>query len=317
MLGALPVLIQGISQALVGIVQAFPSLLIELSVILPAIINGLLNLVIGIANALTQPDFLQTMLQAGITLFMSLVKALPDALVALINALPQIEDNIIAFLTDPATISMLIGAAVQLFFALVEAVPRILGALIGAFGSMVGLLWEGIKSLFGAFAGKFGEFIGGIFKGALNGVLGFIENFINAPIRLINGFIDTINGAFGFIGVSLGRISEIGLPRLATGGIVVGPGTATSDSIPALLSNGEYVINAKAAKSIGYDNLDILNSRGDLSAIQAAINTDFDDLDASDSSGEKITVNMNNYINNEMDADDIGRRLMTSIRRAA
>jgi tape measure domain-containing protein len=34
----------------------------------------------------------------------------------------------------------------------------------------------------------------------------------------------------------------------ATGGLITGPGTATSDSIPAMLSNGEYVINAKQTK---------------------------------------------------------------------
>jgi hypothetical protein len=38
---------------------------------------------------------------------------------------------------------------------------------------------------------------------------------------------------------------------LATGGYVRGPGTGTSDSIPAMLSNGEYVINAKATKRHG------------------------------------------------------------------
>ena len=41
---------------------------------------------------------------------------------------------------------------------------------------------------------------------------------------------------------------------------MLGPGTETSDSIPAMLSNGEYVINARAARRIGYDNLDDLNS---------------------------------------------------------
>jgi hypothetical protein len=46
---------------------------------------------------------------------------------------------------------------------------------------------------------------------------------------------------------------------MATGGFVSGPGTATSDSIPALLSNGEYVINAKTAGSIGIDMLDAIN----------------------------------------------------------
>ena len=39
--------------------------------------------------------------------------------------------------------------------------------------------------------------------------------------------------------------------RLAGGGIVTGPGTGTSDSIPAMLSNGEAVIPAKQTKKYG------------------------------------------------------------------
>lgn len=44
--------------------------------------------------------------------------------------------------------------------------------------------------------------------------------------------------------------STIPLPlSRATGGPVAGPGTATSDSIPAMLSNGEYVINAASTRA--------------------------------------------------------------------
>ena len=39
--------------------------------------------------------------------------------------------------------------------------------------------------------------------------------------------------------------------RAATGGEIVGPGTSTSDSIPALLSDGEFVMNAKAVRGMG------------------------------------------------------------------
>lgn len=46
----------------------------------------------------------------------------------------------------------------------------------------------------------------------------------------------------------------------ASGGSVVGPGTGTSDSIPARLSNGEYVLNASAVKAIGQDRLDAMNA---------------------------------------------------------
>jgi TP901 family phage tail tape measure protein len=45
----------------------------------------------------------------------------------------------------------------------------------------------------------------------------------------------------------------------ADGGKVKGPGTGTSDSIPALLSNGEYVIRANAVKALGTDTLDKMN----------------------------------------------------------
>ena len=45
----------------------------------------------------------------------------------------------------------------------------------------------------------------------------------------------------------------------ADGGYISGPGSGTSDSIPARLSNGEYVIRANAVKAIGTDALDKLN----------------------------------------------------------
>lgn len=48
--------------------------------------------------------------------------------------------------------------------------------------------------------------------------------------------------------------------KFATGGYISGPGTGTSDSIPAYLSNGEYVINAAAVRKLGRRHLDMLNS---------------------------------------------------------
>jgi TP901 family phage tail tape measure protein len=41
----------------------------------------------------------------------------------------------------------------------------------------------------------------------------------------------------------------------AAGGYISGPGTGTSDSIPARLSNGEFVMTAAATRAIGVDNL--------------------------------------------------------------
>lgn len=46
-------------------------------------------------------------------------------------------------------------------------------------------------------------------------------------------------------------ISTVKSAKFATGGLVVGPGTATSDSIPARLSNGESVMNARSTAMFG------------------------------------------------------------------
>ncbi len=47
----------------------------------------------------------------------------------------------------------------------------------------------------------------------------------------------------------------------ASGGKISGAGSGTSDSIPAMLSNGEYVINAAAVSHYGVGAFDMLNAR--------------------------------------------------------
>ncbi|APZ43129.1 phage tail protein [Acidihalobacter ferrooxydans] len=50
-----------------------------------------------------------------------------------------------------------------------------------------------------------------------------------------------------------------GIKKFAGGGLVPGPGSATSDSIPARLSAGEYVVRAAAVRQVGVAFLDSLN----------------------------------------------------------
>lgn len=53
------------------------------------------------------------------------------------------------------------------------------------------------------------------------------------------------------IGGMASAISTVKSAKFATGGYVCGPGTGTSDSIPARLSNGESVINARSTAMFG------------------------------------------------------------------
>lgn len=74
-------------------------------------------------------------------------------------------------------------------------------------------------------------------------------------------FNDGIVGMWNSVSDLLGTQKMAAYPvRFATGGYVRGPGGPTADKIPALLSDREFVINAKATKAIGPENLAALNS---------------------------------------------------------
>ena len=64
--------------------------------------------------------------------------------------------------------------------------------------------------------------------------------------------------AGGFTGGSLFQSGGIGA-GFAEGGSVTGEGTSQSDSIPAMLSNGEYVLNADTVKRLGVPLLNAIN----------------------------------------------------------
>ena len=253
----LPQFIEGITQLFVGIVTMLPQ-------IIPILVNAIPMIIQSLVGALTSPETLSAIFQGAVTLLMELVKAIPTIITALIQALPTIITNIVEFLTKPETIMMIIEAAVQLFMGIVQAIPQIIGALFSAFGQLFSGLWDLLTTKFGEFASNFGNFIGNIFKNAINGIITFVENFLNGPIDIINGFIGIINDAFGWLGVNLGKIDRIQLPRLYTGGVVEGVGTDTSDSNIYALSKGEYVVRAAAAREIGYDNLDYMNRTGEI-----------------------------------------------------
>ena len=77
--------------------------------------------------------------------------------------------------------------------------------------------------------------------------------------------------------------------KFADGGHVQGPGGPRDDKIPAMLSNGEYVINAKAVKSIGLQNLNALNS-GDVSVAPTAFKGGLTDLMKTDATWNAIAA---------------------------
>lgn len=69
---------------------------------------------------------------------------------------------------------------------------------------------------------------------------------------------------------SVGLIAAQTIASFSTGGHVRGSGTETSDSIPAMLSDNEYVIKAKSVRSLGVDTLDYINRMGELPVKRAS-----------------------------------------------
>ncbi len=72
-----------------------------------------------------------------------------------------------------------------------------------------------------------------------------IDGLLNLAFGGGSGGSSSGNG--GFIGSLIGALS--GSVKAATGGRVSGPGSGTSDSITARLSNGEYVVNAASTRA--------------------------------------------------------------------
>ena len=90
-------------------------------------------------------------------------------------------------------------------------------------------MWDTIKNKFSSIGTSIADAIGGAVKSGINGVISAIERTINKGVGLINGAIDLINL---IPGVSVGKVKELKLPRLAKGGVVYEP---------TLAEIGEYV----------------------------------------------------------------------------
>lgn len=158
--------------------------------------------------------------------------------------------------------------------------------------------WDGIKS---AFSSAW-EFIKGIFdkltagfnvaKGVVVGVANGIKegvkaafsglaDIIKAPLRALGGFLSGIPDKIGPIDIPFAPTLKSwgkNLQGLAGGGPVKGPGTGTSDSILAWLSNGEGVVTAKGMKNGGATLVAALNAGMKIPGFAQGLNPGADNL---------------------------------------
>ena len=286
---------QSISNAIVSIIQEIGAENII------AVINGIKDALVTIVQTVgTVVTFIQSNWEILAPIFTAIL-AFISTLMAMFAAQKiwtGLTSIFALIMANPVVTTIgLIVAAIAVLIIHFDEIKETVGAVFGAIGEVIGTfaewvggifqgiwdtitgifanignffvgIWNTITSIFVNVGTYIGEAVSGAFKSVVNGILGFIEGFVNTPINILNGFLDLINGAFGWLGVNLSHIEGIHLPRLYTGGLVTGIGTETSDSNLYALSKGEYVIKASAAREIGYKNLERMNETGQISGGQ-------------------------------------------------
>lgn len=105
-------------------------------------------------------------------------------------------------------------------------------------------------------ASTFSEFLFDPFNASLGEM---VKNFALSLAKMVTDLLakKAVLALLGGLGASPELIAATGF---ADGGLVSGPGTGTSDSIPARLSNGEYVMPADTVRHYGRDFMDALRA---------------------------------------------------------
>lgn len=116
---------------------------------------------------------------------------------------------------------------------------------------------------------------------------------VGGPLGAIIGGVLGFGGAFKALG-------------MAQGGLITGPGTATSDNILTPTSPGEYVVNAKATQMYGTDMLNNIN-KGSYTPQQAQVNNVINvNMDRVESKLDKLASAFSG-MKIEMDGNTVGR----------
>lgn len=185
-----------------------------------------------------------------------------------------------------------------------DGITGLFGQLADFFGSVFTAAWEAVKAVFSTG--------GRIFAGIVDGIVSAFKAIVNAIIRGINGVVAIPFNAINGILQGIHDIDIMGLHPFEWVGLI---------SVPQIpyLAEGGYARGATGAV-IGEAGKEVVlpleNNTDNWAGLLAS--TLAEQMQEQDTyAGREIIVNMTNEINSDMDANDIGRKLMESIRRAA
>ena len=141
-----------------------------------------------------------------------------------------------------ADVLLKIGTAMWNFIkdTVIPWLSDIIGAGLEWFGKIATDWWlkiknglDKIKDYFVEIFDLIKEIVMSSIKGAINGMIQFLERGINGIIEGINKFIDTVNQILRTLGIpELGKLSKVRIPRLAKGGIALSEQLAIVGDVP-------------------------------------------------------------------------------------
>ena len=181
-LDCLPTLIQGAIQLILGIVKALPQIIKSLLESLPQIITSIIT---GLIECLPQ------LIQGLIQLVIQLITHLPEIILGIIEALPDIISAVIDGLIK--CLPQLIEGCIQLVIGLVKALPQIIVSLIKAIPQIITSI---VKALVNCL-GKIVEVGKNIVKGLWDGISGAAQWLWDQITGWLGGIWDGILGFFG------------------------------------------------------------------------------------------------------------------------
>ena len=235
----IPIVLQVAGALLNSLMPILPTVaslfLTLLNAVLP-ILPPLLNLATTIIPVIT--DVINTLMPIITTLANIFVGTLAVALETVVVPILQLLINIVKAVID--VIKLLWDAAVKPVFDAISSViqwawQKVISPTFDAIGDATKRVSD--------FFTKMGDTIGGIWDGIKRVVHGGIQAIVDIVYN--NGIRKLANAVIQYI-PGVDELPELKVPDFATGGRVAGPGTGTSDDIPAMLSNGEFVVTAAA-----------------------------------------------------------------------
>ena len=184
----LPLILDGIMQIFVGIVQALPSLITTITQALPEMIMIVVQTLVSNLPAL---------IQGIVQLIVGITQALPEIIVALINELPQIISALIQ------AIPQIITSIVTGFAPMLEKMKQVATNVMNAVKEVFVNIWNAIKNAISNIMEAIKTFISNVWNGikttvsnVVNGIKTTVSNVFNAIKTTISNILNGVKTTF-------------------------------------------------------------------------------------------------------------------------